>query len=299
LRRLVSYAFTSKRIRDLESRVAEITEELLDAFAGDQIDLISALALPLPITVIATMLGVPLEDMDAFRSMVDRMLRPESDEAGMQAGLELMQWVNEAIESRRSEPGDDLLSALIHLEEEGDRLDHSELLSMVQLLLIAGHETTVNLIGNGVLELMCHPEERERLVADPELIEPAIEEMLRFNGPVETPFPRFAYEDITLDGHTIPQGDMVIPVLLAANRDPEQFPDPALFDITREPNKHVAFGSGIHYCLGAPLARLEGRVAIGSLLRRHPNVELAVDREELVWNPGFFFRGVRSLPVRV
>jgi cytochrome P450 PksS len=170
---------------------------------------------------------------------------------------------------------------------------------MVQLLLIAGHETTVNLIGTGMLELLRHPEEKERLVAEPDLMESAIEEMLRVNGPVETPFPRFAYEDMELDGETIPQGDVVIPVLAAANRDPEQFPEPDRFDITREPNKHLAFGSGIHYCRGASLARLEARIAIGALLARHPKIELAVAREDLVWNPGFFFRGVRGLPVKV
>ncbi len=170
---------------------------------------------------------------------------------------------------------------------------------MVQLLLIAGHETTVNLIGNGMLELMSHPEQFELLLDDPSLIDSAIEEMLRFNGPVETTFPRFAYEDVELDGVSVACGDQVIPVLLAANRDPERFEDPDRFDITRQPNKHIGFGFGIHYCLGAPLARLEAKVAIRELLERYPRIRLAVARDSLEWTPDPFLRGVRELPVSV
>ena len=298
LRRLVSTAFTTRRVRELEPRIREVTLASLDAMADrDDPDLIRDLAAPVPITVIAELLGVPIGDRDWFRDVVDRNLRATSPEDGMAAAMELMAYTNGAIEQKRADPGDDLLSDLIHVEEEGDRLDHAELLSMVQLLLIAGHETTVNLIGNGMLELSTHQTERARLLEDRDLIGPAIEEMLRFNGPVETTFPRFAYVDIEIGDVTIPCGDVVIPVLLAANRDPERFEDPDRFDITRDPNPHVAFGSGIHYCLGAPLARLEGRIAISELLTRHPTIELSVDRESLEWNPGFFLRGVRSLPV--
>jgi len=298
LRRLVSHAFTSRRIAELEPRIRDLTDRLLDDLAdGD--DLIEKLALPVPITVIAELLGVPIDDQALFRDMVDRSLRGSTDEEMMAAGLELLAYVNEAIEYRRAKPGDDLLSALIHLEEDGDTLDHSELLSMVQLLLIAGHETTVNLIGNGMIELMRHPGQQRQLAGDPELLGSAIEEMLRFNGPVETPFPRFAYETIEMGGERIPQGDVVIPVLMAANNDPEQFDQPERFDIRREPNRHVAFGNGIHYCLGAPLARLEARIAIGSLLDRHPEISMAVNDDELRWNSGFFLRGVRQLPVSI
>ena len=298
LRRLVSTAFTTRRVRELEPRIREVTLASLDEMADrDDPDLIRDLAAPVPVTVIAELLGVPIADRDWFRDVVDRNLRATSPEDGIAAAMELMAYTNDAIERKRSDPGDDLLSDLIHVEEEGDRLDHAELLSMVQLLLIAGHETTVNLIGNGMLELMTHADERARLVGDPDLIGSAIEEMLRYNGPVETPFPRFAYEDVEIGDVTVPCGDVVIPVLLAANRDPERFADPDRFDITRDPNPHVAFGSGIHYCLGAPLARLEGRVAISELLSRHPAIELAVARDSLEWNPGFFLRGVRSLPV--
>ena len=296
LRRLVSHAFTTKRIADLEPRIRELTNHLLDDLAdGD--DMIEKLALPLPITVIAELLGVPIDDQAHFRDMVDRNLRGSSDQEMIAAGLELLGYVNEAINYRRSKPGEDLLSALIHLEEDDDSLDHAELLSMVQLLLIAGHETTVNLIGNGMIELMRHPDQQRRLLGDPGLLATAIEEMLRFNGPVETPFPRFVYDSIEIGGHRIPEGDVVIPVLMAACNDPEQFLDPEVFDIGREPNRHVAFGSGIHYCLGAPLARLEARIAIGSLLDRHPNISMAIDDGDLHWNSGFFLRGVRALPV--
>ncbi|MDJ0961298.1 MAG: cytochrome P450 [Acidimicrobiia bacterium] len=300
LRRLVSSAFTPKRIRDLEPRIAEIASRCLDAAEGQsEFDLLEQLAMPLPVTVIAELLGVPIEDQEHFRDLVDRILRPADDAAGMVAGMEMIQYVNGAIEYRKANPGGDLLSALIHLEEEGDRLDHSELLSMVQLLLIAGHETTVNLIGNGMLELMSHPEQFALLLDDPSLIDSAIEEMLRFNGPVETTFPRFAYEDVELDGVSVACGDQVIPVLLAANRDPERFEDPDRFDITRQPNKHIGFGFGIHYCLGAPLARLEAKVAIRELLERHPRIRLAVARDSLEWTPDPFLRGVRELPVSV
>ena len=296
LRRLVSQAFTSRRIADLEPRIQDLANRLLDDISdGD--DLIAMLALPVPITVIAELLGVPIDDQAHFRDMVDRNLRGSSEEEMIAAGMELLGYVNEAIEYRRSKPGDDLLSALIHLEEDDDSLDHAELLSMVQLLLIAGHETTVNLIGNGMIELMRHPDQQRRLAEDPALLDTAIEEMLRFNGPVETPFPRFAYEPVEIGSERIPQGDVVIPVLMAADNDPDHFPEPERFDVGRAPNRHVAFGNGIHYCLGAPLARLEARIAIGSLLDRHPNISMAIDDDDLKWNSGFFLRGVRALPI--
>ena len=199
LRRLVSHAFTTRRIRELEPRIQSLTSELLDDLS-DGVDLIEKLALPVPVTVIAELIGVPIEDQHHFRSMVDRSLRSQDQHDAMAASLELLAYTNEAIELRRSDPGSDLLSALIHLEEEGDKLSHSELVSMVQLLLIAGHETTVNLIGNGMLALMSNPEQRDLLANDIHLVDGAIEEMLRFNGPVETTFPRFALEQVEFGG---------------------------------------------------------------------------------------------------
>jgi cytochrome P450 len=297
LRRLVSSTFTPRRIRELEPRIVEISDDLLSDL-GDEADLIGAYAMPIPVIVIAELLGVPIGDLDRFRSMVDAFLRAESQEASLAAGMEMIQYINESIEYRKENPGSDLLSALIHLEEDGDRLDHAELMSMVSLLLIAGHETTVNLIGNGMIELMRHRDQLRQLLDTPELIDSTIEEMVRFNGPVETSFPRVVYEDIEIGGVGIPQGDMVIPVLLSANRDPDHFEGPDTFDIARDPNKHVGFGFGVHYCLGAPLARLEARIAISKLLDRYPDIDFAVDPAELEWQPGFFLRGVKKLPVR-
>ena len=296
LRRLVSSTFTPRRVRELAPRIEEMTDGLLGVLGGEA-DLIHDYALPLPVMVIAELLGVPIDDLDEFRSTVDDFLRAEDEAASMAAGMVLLQYINESIEEKRAAPGDDLLSALIHHEEDGDRLSHIELTSMVNLLLIAGHETTVNLIGNGLLELMRHPEQMRKLRANPNLIDTAVEEMIRYNGPVETPFPRFVYEDIEIEGQTIKAGDMVIPILLAANHDPQAFDDPDSFLIDREPNKHVGFGFGIHFCLGAPLARLEARITISRLLDRFPSIELRVLDSELAWNPGFFLRGVRSLPV--
>lgn len=298
LRRLVSRAFTTGRIASLEPRIRQMADDLIDAM-GSEADLIHDYALPIPVTVIAELLGVPVDDLDEFRAMIDGFLRPATVEEGMAAGMQMIQYVNTSIDARTAEPGDDLLSALIHLEEEGDRLDRAELMSMVNLLVIAGHETTVNLIGNGMLELMRHPEQLAALRSDPNLIDTAIEEMIRYNGPVETPFPRIVYESQTVRGVTIPPGDMVIPVLAAANRDPDVFDDPDRFDIRRSTNKHIGFGFGIHYCLGAPLARLEARVAILRLLERFDEITLAVPDGDLEWNPGFFLRGVRALPVRL
>lgn len=298
LRRLVSKAFTPGRIRDLEPRIDDIASELADGLGPDA-DLIADYALPIPVTVIAELLGVPVDDLGEFRAMIDGFLRPATEEEGMAAGMAMIQYVNTAIDARRDDPSDDLLSALIHLEEDGDRLDRAELMSMVNLLVIAGHETTVNLIGNGMLELLRHPDQMTALRRDRSLLDTGIEEMIRYNGPVETPFPRFVYEDVEFRGVTIPQGDMVIPVLAAANRDPAVFDDPDTFDLGRHPNKHLGFGFGIHYCLGAPLARLEARNAIPKLLDRFASIDLAVDETELAWNPGFFLRGVRSLPVRL
>lgn len=296
LRRLVSSTFTPKRVRELAPRIEEMADDLLGGLGGDA-DLIHDYALPIPVMVIAELLGVPIDDLDEFRATVDGFLRAEDEAASMAAGMTLLQYINESIEEKRAAPGDDLLSALIHHEEDGDRLSNIELTSMVNLLLIAGHETTVNLIGNGMLELMRHPDQMDELRAHPDLIDSAVEEMVRYNGPVETPFPRFVYEDIEMRGQTIKAGDMVIPVLLAANHDPDVFEDPEAFLIDRDPNKHVGFGFGIHFCLGAPLARLEAKIAISRLLERFDSIDMRVPDTDLTWNPGFFLRGVRSLPV--
>jgi cytochrome P450 PksS len=299
LRSLVHKAFTPRRVRDLQPRIEAIAAELLDDMESQsEADLIDSFAFPLPITVIAEMLGVHQERRDDFRRWTNALLFGMDEEAGRIAVMEFMQYVNELIAVRRNDDKGDILSALVRVEEEGDTLDHMELLSMVFLLLVAGHETTVNLIGNGTLALLQHPEQfrllRENL---DELLPSAVEEMLRYNGPVETPTTRWASEDITISGVTIPEGEIVLPSLLAANRDPAIFENPNTFDITRDPNPHIAFGAGVHFCLGAPLARMEATIAFKHLIERLPNLRLNTPVEMLQWNSSLLIHGMKKLPV--
>ena len=196
-------------------------------------------------------------------------------------------------------PRDDLVTALIEARESGDELSEDELLGMISLLLIAGHETTVNLIGNGMLSLIEHPDQMDRLRNDPTLIKTAVEELLRYNGPLGTATERYARVDVEIAGTTIPRGERVFAVLASANRDERQFDRPDILDLSREPNRHLAFGLGVHYCLGAPLARLEGQIAINTFLRRVPNVRLAIPRNTLKWRPGLVLHGLKSLPLLI
>lgn len=298
VRSLVHKAFTPKRVRDLEPRIEQIAQDLLDdMITRNSGDLIEDFAFPLPITVIAEMIGVEKERRDDFRRWTQALLFGMSEDEGRLAVMELVQYINVLIEERRDHDTDDILSALVRLEEDGDTLSHLELISMVFLLLVAGHETTVNLIGNGMLLLMQHPEQFAQLRDNRDLMKTSIEEMLRFNGPVETTTTRFASEDIDVAGVTIPMGDIVLPSLLAANRDPAIFENPDMFDITRETNPHIAFGHGIHFCLGAPLARMEGIIAINALLDRVPHIALANDVESLEWNESLLLHGMKALPV--
>jgi cytochrome P450 PksS len=207
--------------------------------------------------------------------------------------------IRKLIQARRAQPRDDLVSALIQAEEAGQQLSEEELVAMTVLLLVAGHETTVNLIGNGTLALLEHPEQLARLRNDPALIRSAVEELLRFASPVETATERYAREEVRIAGVTIPRGELVFAVIASANRDERQFADPDKLDITREPNKHLAFGLGAHYCLGAALARLEGQLALGTLLRRAPGLRLAVAPAALRWRSGLVLRGLKALPVRL
>jgi cytochrome P450 len=211
--------------------------------------------------------------------------------------IALLRYIRRLVRIRRAAPQDDLVSALVEAREAGDRLSEDELLAMVSLLLIAGHETTGNLIGNGMLALMEHPQQMELLRDDPALIKPAVEELLRYEGPLETATERYASEDVTLAGVTIPRGEMVFAVVASANRDERQFKHPDRLDLARDPNRHVAFGQGVHFCLGAPLARLEGQIAISSLLRRIPDLRLAVPAQALRRRPGLVLHGLKSLPV--
>ncbi|MFC7532556.1 cytochrome P450 [Actinoplanes sp. GCM10030250] len=299
LRRLVSAAFTARRIESLRPRIAEITRDLLDAVEGrERVDLIDAFAFPLPIQVICELLGVPAEDRDAFRAWSNVIV------AGSQSGdrlepaiREMVGYILAQIAERRARPGDDLLSGLIQVRDEEDRLTEAELSSMVFLLLIAGHETTVNLIGNGAYLLLREREQWERLRGDLTLLPTAIEEFLRYEGPVETSTFRVATEDLEIGGVTVSAGDPVVIVLLSANRDDDRFPDAAELRLDRAQNPHLAFGHGIHYCLGAPLARLEAQIAFTALLARHPGLRLAVPAEDMRWRPGLLLRGLEELPV--
>jgi len=302
LRRLVTKAFTPRMVEQLRPRIEEIAGGLLDAVeARGEMDIVEEYAFPLPITVIAELLGIPVADRDRFRRWSNAIVTPAFGPDALTEFGSLMAdfvgYLHSLFERRRSEPEEDLISALLQVRDGGDALSEQELFSMVVLLIVAGHEKTVNLIANAVLALLEHTDQLAELRRDPARVSAAIEECLRYDGPVERALNRWAASDVDLGGHTIRRGDDVIVVLGSANRDPERFRDADLLDLDRGDTKHVAFGRGSHYCLGAPLARLEGEVALTTLLRRLPGVRLAVAREELRWRPVPLFRSLVSLPV--
>ncbi|WP_375767554.1 cytochrome P450 [Archangium gephyra] len=303
LRTLVHKAFTPRLIERLRSRVQAVSDELLDAAARKgSMDLVEEYAFLLPVTIIAEMLGVPPGDYRKFQHWSNRLVS-NSDMTDVLLSIPSVvmftRYLRKLIAQRRTSLGDDLLSALIQAEEAGDKLSPDELVSMAFLLLVAGHETTVNLISGGTLALLQHPEQLERLRKEPGLIEPAVEELLRYASPVEIATERVAREDLTVSGVKIPRGDLVFAVLASANRDERQFKNPDTLDLGRDPNKHVSFGLGIHYCLGAPLARLEGQIAIQTLVNRFPNLRLAKPAESLKWRTGILMRGPKQLPVKL
>ena len=303
LRRLVSKAFTPRMVEGLRPRIQEIVDELLDAVAQNgRMDVIRDLAYPLPVIVIAEMLGVPPEHRDQFKHWSDEivgvlggpLVPQEALERSRVAVHELAQYLSGVIAERRQEPREDLVSGLIAAEEQGQILSEDEMLATAMLLLVAGNETTTNLIGNGMLSLLRNPDEMERLCADPSLVPTAVEELLRYDGPVQATG-RVAMEDLEIGGQKVRKGQAVLTVLGAANRDPAQFGEPDELDLDRQPNEHVAFGDGIHFCLGAPLARAEGQIAFETLLRRfaHPRLET----DNLQWGGSFILRGLKSLPI--
>ncbi|MBD3554720.1 cytochrome P450 family protein [Streptomyces sp. SP18CM02] len=305
LRRLVSKAFTPRRVAEFAPRVQELTDRLIDRFIEDgEADLIHDLAFPLPIYAICDLLGVPREDQDDFRDWAGMMIRHGGGpRGGVARSVKKMRgYLAELIHRKRENPGDDLISGLIRASDHGEHLTENEAAAMAFILLFAGFETTVNLIGNGMYALLRHPEQRARLEAslaagESGLLATGIEELLRYDGPVEMATWRYATEPLTLGGEEIAAGDPVLVVLAAADRDPERFEDPDTLDLARRDNQHLGYGHGIHYCLGAPLARLEGQAALATLLRRLPGLRLAADPADLRWRGGLIMRGLRTLPV--
>ncbi|MGW8765354.1 cytochrome P450 family protein [Streptomyces sp. NPDC055815] len=305
LRRLVSKAFTPRRVAEFAPRVQELTDRLIDSFvARGSADLIHEFAFPLPIYAICDLLGVPAEDQDDFRDWAGMMIRHGGGpRGGVARSVKKMRgYLAELIHRKREEPGDDLISGLIKASDHGEHLTENEAAAMAFILLFAGFETTVNLVGNGLYALLRHPEQRARLQAslaagETGLLETGVEELLRYDGPVEMATWRYATRALTIGGQEIPAGDPVLVVLAAADRDPARFEGPDTLDLARRDNQHLGYGHGIHYCLGAPLARLEGQTALATLLTRLPDLRLAADPAELRWRGGLIMRGLRTLPV--
>jgi cytochrome P450 len=301
LRKLVSKAFTPRRVEALRPRITELVDSLLDEVAGERtFDVLNALGYPLPVIVICELMGVPAGDRDDLKewsTAASRLLDPDVEgdtlEHGLLGAMGLAGYFDQLFEERRRSPRDDLVSGLVAAEEEGDRLTADELRAITVLLFIAGHETTMNLIGNGTYALLQNPDQLALVRDDPGVARPAMEELLRYDGPVHVTA-RVPLEDIEVGGTPIPAGQRMVVALGAANRDPAQFPDPDRLDVTRDDNRHLTFSHGIHFCLGASLARIEGQVAIPRLLQRFPDLELAAEptyREHLV------LRGLTELQV--
>jgi cytochrome P450 len=301
LRALVHKAFTPRLIEQMRDQIQALTNELLDeAEPKCGMDLIADFALPLPLTIIGRILGVPAEDNHKFHRWTKTLLSAGTNMnyfVVIPTMMRFMGYLKKLIKKRRAYPKDDLVTALVQAKDGSDQLSGDEVLAMIFLLLVAGHETTVNLIGSGSLALLEHPDQLEKLRSEPAVIKSAIEELLRFVCPVEMATERYAREDITIAGTTIPRGELVLAVIGSANRDANYFDSPDSLDVTRENNKHLAFGHGVHYCLGAPLARLEGQIAISTLVQRMPNLRLSIAPDQLRWRSGFVLRGLEELPV--
>jgi cytochrome P450 len=314
LRRLIQPSFSARMMEAMRPRIQKLADDLLDkaeraaAERGEtrpnrRMDLIEAFAYPLPVTVISDMLGIPMEDRERVKGWTENLLKADrgrgrvADEETRAKLRQFIDYLRDLFAAKRRHPADDVISQLLQAEEEGDRLSEDEVLSTVFILYLAGHVTTVNLIGNGVMALMQNPAELAKLRADPGLTKGAVEEILRYWGPVDFLMSRIATENIELGGRRIPKGEPVMVGLASANRDPARFEDPDKFDITRtNADRHVAFGKGIHLCVGAPLARLEGQIAFDTLLRRLPEMRLGVDPEDVRFSKSFL-RGVSKLPL--
>ena len=302
LKGLVHQAFTPRMIGQMQAHTQLVADAALDAAdQRGQLDLIADFALPVPLTIIGQILGVPEEDNPKFNRWTKAFVS-----AGGGSGnplvlipniMAFMVYLRRLIKTRRKQPEDDLISALVRAQEGRDQLSDDEVLAMIFLLLSAGHETTVNLIGSGMLALLEHPTEAAKLRGNPSLIKSAVEELVRYVVPAETATERYAAQDTTFGGVTVPKGELVLAVLGSANRDPAQFENPDVLDISRANNKHLSFGQGMHYCLGAPLSRMEAQIAINTLLRRAPKVRLSVPAQDLRWRSSLVVRGLETLPV--
>ena len=303
IRGLVNKSFSPRIIENMRSRIQEIADQLLDAVHGAaKMDLIGDFAFPLPVTVISALVGVPLEDRGKFKYWTNEIFgifssgraRPESTERGMKSLIDTREYLSHLIASRRHRPQDDLISYFIGVEQQGSSLTAEQVLANTVTFFVAGHETTTNMIGNAMLALLRHPDQLRRLQNDLSLLPSAVEELLRYDGSVLRNW-RVALEDLEISGRKIRKGQIVSQMLGAANHDPAQFPDPDRLDILRRDNRHVAFGYGIHFCVGAPLARLELQIAISTILKRFPGISLGGDVTD--WRTDYTFRGMKSLPV--
>jgi cytochrome P450 len=301
LRRIMGKAFTMRRVQTLRPRIERATDQLLDRIPpGEEVDLVAALALPLPITVIGELLGIPGDQRDDFRAWNATLTSVTATmQEKMQAHLAVSAYLRDFIAYKRERPGDDLVSALLQAEDGEQRLDEGELLSTIFLVMSAGYETTASMISNSAYALLQDREQQERLRSQPRALPAAVEEFLRYESPLNLATVRYALEPVEIDGLTIPRDDLVFISLAAANRDAARFSEPDALDTSRSANSHLAFGHGIHHCLGAPLARMEGEIALGRLLARFPTWRLAVDEESLRWRDSLQFRTLEHLPVRL
>jgi cytochrome P450 len=301
LRKLVSRAFTMRAIAGMRPRIEEIAAGLADQMAAGppEVDLLDAFAFPLPMSVICDLLGVPDAERTMFRRWSNTLLSSDGAAADRTAaGAAMARYLGALVADKRARPSDDMLSAIVAVSEDADRLSADETVSMAFLLLVAGHETTVNLIGNGMLALLRQPDRLAELRADPDLTPRAVEEFLRFDGPVDLATFRHTTESVEIGGTTIPPGEVVLVALASANRDADHYPAADDLDLRRDAG-HLAFGFGLHHCLGAPLARLEGDVAFRTLLGRFPGLALACEPDELTWRSSMLMRGLTRLPVRL
>jgi len=311
LRTLVSKGFTPRRVAGLRPRIEAITASLLDAIEAraaaakeaegeDAVDLIEGFAFPLPVTVICELLGIPVADQDQFRAWSNAIVADSAEPGAFRAAGEAMfRYFTKLVAAKRANPADDMVSALIEASDSGDSLNERELIAMLFLLLVAGHETTTNLIASGTLALLLNPAELTRLRADRSLLPGAVEELLRYVNPLNHATDRFTLEPVELGGVKIPAREWVLCATSSANMDPDRFPDASRLDVTRDAGGHVAFGHGIHFCLGAPLARLEAEIAFGALLSRFPSLSLAADPATLRWRQSSLIHGLETLPVRL